>query len=359
VIEDGNSDSFAVGAEPIIGEDVFGLTYSIDPDGTVRAVSPLAVVEGSPVPYEFEDPERDVDGEVEDQQNVQKFEKEQYGLELDYRDDQDTPWQDMDIEVPVDFGDTDSTPDTHENKPEGPDTTIRPLQEIDSRSGVTGISEYETRFWDITVPIRETSVLSPLTGSSHLESGQNDSGSEYPANPEKRTKVNDISKPLEVDDGVVPGRERRHSKEKGRGKERSTASRSEATPVAGQLESPVDVEQSRGLKLSKLGAGMIDMSPIQIDDQEIDDLVADAETPKNEVTEACEEEVQEEVTEEVEVDYASRVPRPSFIPKPGEGQGILDFRSVSSSSSISSSILDSGDPLGFKRAERHIKRESP
>jgi hypothetical protein len=324
----------------------------------VRAVSPLAVVEGSPVPYEFEDPERDEDGEVENQRNVQEFEREQYGHELDYRDDQDTLWQDMDIEVPVDFGDTDSAPDMYENEPEGPDTSIRPLQEIDSRSGVIGERWDETRFWDITVPIRETSVLSPHSASNHFESGQNGSESEYLVNTEKRTKENDLSKPLEADDGVVPDRKRRHSKEKGRGKERGTTSQSEATPIAGQLVSPVDVEQSRGLKLSKLGVGMIDMSPIQIDDQEIDDLVAGAEMPVNDVTEASEvEPVQEEVTEEVEVDYASRVPRPSFIPKPGEGQGILDFRSVSSSSSMASSILDPGDPLGFKRAERHINRE--
>jgi hypothetical protein len=123
-------DTFAVGAETIIGEDVFGLTIAIDADGSTRPLTPdrsLTTPPGQRYDTRWFDPE------------------EEYRNYLQEREEFDRLVEFAEVDVPVDFGD------------EG-DDTFQPIPREVMEEWSDEVDP--TRIWDITVPIRETSVLS-------------------------------------------------------------------------------------------------------------------------------------------------------------------------------------------------------
>lgn len=289
---------------------------------------------------------------------MQELERQQWDIGLDGVIDGAI---DIEMDVPVDFGDSE-----HEERlndlTESPEMTIRP-----HGHNVTEDGDDRTRFWDITVPIRETSVLSLPTDSGIIRTENPISICNGPQHAD--TPARQHIAPTSAASFCILGSAKPSTAEvRQRNDDPPDCATSAKNPLSTwSPDSPV--EQSRGLKLSKLGVGMKDMSPIQgeavlMDDVDVMEEVDDTEgcvriralgMPKG-VTAEPEEEPTEE---EAEVDYASRVPKLSPVLPPGAVgyQGGSGFRALSTSSRTTSSILDPDDPLGLKRAEKCIKGE--
>jgi hypothetical protein len=326
------------------------------------------------------------DLEVENQRNVQLEEREfadTFAYDDTYHDDllQDgLPYDhehhldggmgvQFEMEVPVDFGDSDSI--DPEGRVEG-DPTIGgrppgPAEQHDTGAKTSSEEIQRTRFWDVTVPIRETSVLSPRLALTRNETNRYDevyAGGDSLDNDTTTMGRPDIvekrnARPLEAGDTSTVCRKR---KGEGQEAERNKCQIDE-TPTPRSLYD--EVEESRGLKLSKLGVGMIDMSPIQAHEPNVPGELFDHAQDKVEtepqvlnsrsaISPLGEEHLATEV-EEIEVDFADRVFRSSLS---GEALGDSSPRPIPTARNGPSTIdRDDTDPYGFRQAERCIRGE--
>jgi hypothetical protein len=279
-------DTFAVGAETIIGEDVFGLTIAIDADGSTRPLSPdrsSITPPGEKYDTRWFDPE------------------EEYSNYLQEREEFDRLVEFAEVDVPVDFGD------------EGDDT----LQPIPREVVEEWSDEVDpTRIWDITVPIRETSVLSEGFNFDDDAGVQCD---------------DDQSGTLVHQTGKIPSCRDEDDKtprpDKGKGRPRKSPSQPESRANRSHTPGPGTdpVETNRGLNISKIG------------------LPHDGEISFNPRNEVCEIE---------DVDYTTRIPNPGSMPR----EESPHFPSISTGETSSvASVNTPNDPLGFKAAERYTK----
>jgi hypothetical protein len=319
-------DTFAVGADTIIGEDVFGLTISIDADGTTRPWSPGRTLSATPP---FETPS-------------QWFEDDEMDEEMEF--DRLVEWAEVD--VPVDFGDETNDPDLGVD----PDVTLQAVpQEIeDTEIWSEGIDP--TRIWDITVPIRETSVL-----SSEIEFEESDvaevdeagtSYKEYEGNktiiPERPFRPTPEAKDCMV---RTPGKVKRHH----------AFIRNEADADS--------IEKSRGLNISRLGLGF-DVGAGETDDDMVDipepepveyrdpQFISNDQRLPDDVIEPIHPENIDEVEE---IDHTTKVRDTRSIMM---NNAPLQFSSLVSEATSSTSFDCEDDPLGFMAAEKYIKRKS-
>jgi len=307
-------ETFAVGAETIIGEDVFGLTIAIDADGSTRPLSPdrsSTTSPGGKYDTRWLDPE------------------EEYSNYLQEREESDRLVEFAEVDVPVDFGD------------EGDDT----LQSV-SREVIGEWSDEvdPTRIWDITVPIRETSVL-----SEGFKYGDDTGGG---LDDLQGTDVVQFSghKSMEMgEDDETPRRD------DGKGRPRDSRSRREsrANRTHGAIPDTDPVERNRGLNISKIGLDNhvdfpdhntmhLDQEPPRLEDHRVDDGEISLH-PRNDVSE----------TEDV--DYTTRIPNPDSIAR----EESPHFSSISTGETSHVASVDTpNDPLGFKAAERYTKGTS-
>jgi hypothetical protein len=251
------------------------------------------------------------------------------------------------------------------------DTTTRgrlviPTEQKDTSSDVTVEGIQGTRFWDITVPIRETSVLSPRLALTGNETDRYDEVYAAGADLDNDTTTlgrpdiveNRNARPLEVGVTSTVCRKRKGEVQ---GAERNDHQTDETSTSHSRSD---EVEQSRGLKLSKLGVGMIDMSPIQADEPDLpaesfdhaqDKVETEPQVLNSRSPISLGDEHRATEEEEIEVDFANRVFRRSLSeealgdatprPKPTPGSG------------PSTTDADDNDKYGFGQAERCIRGE--
>jgi len=323
-----NDHTFAVGAETIIGEDVFGLTISIDADGTTRPQSP----DTSPTP-------------TEKGYTTQWFDpEEEYNNYLQEKEEFDRLVEFAEMEVPVDFGDEDMEDER----------TIKAISQEQEQEVIDPESDEvdPTRIWDITVPIRETSVLSDEPNSDRRTMGQIDSLSGPSSGGSAASKQPDQAPTCRV-----------------QGKSKGSRSRSGISPETDVMRGghhPDPVEIDRGLNISKIGlssdkyldSDFVDdvlhldseafqaISPDRVDDQQ--PLRPEAHP---ELISPMEDQQNDQVDE---VDFANRVTDPRW--------SLANERSprfslaAGETASVSSDNVE-GDSLGFAKAERYMKRE--
>ena len=309
-------DTFAVGAETIIGEDVFGLTIAIDADGSTRPLSPDR---SSTTPPERQYDTRWFDPEEEYSNYLQ--EKEEFARLVEFAE----------VDVPVDFGDQD----------EG-DESIQPIPREVMEDWSDDMDP--TRIWDITVPIRETSVLSEGFNFVGDTSGRfDDGGGEslvQPTEPES----------MEMDKGDETPRAH-----KGKGRPRKSRSQPKTrnrTHTSGPDTDPVEID--RGLNISKIGLdNQFDISnphaisPPALEVQEPpilkDHPADDGEIRFNPQNDVCEIE---------DVDFTTRIPNRNLMNREEDPH----FSSISTGETSSVAGVDTpNDSLGFKAAERYAK----
>jgi hypothetical protein len=304
-------DTFAVGAETIIGEDVFGLTIAIDADGSTRPLSPdrsSITPPGGKYDTRWFDPE------------------EEYSNYLQEREEFDRLVEFAEVDVPVDFGD------------EGDDT----LQPIPREVMEEWSAEVDpTRIWDITVPIRETSVLS--------EGFNFDDDACVQFDDVKGGTVVQQTGQRSIEDDKTPRPDR--------GKGRPSKSQSQPESRANRSHTPGPgtdpVETNRGLNISKIGLDNHfdipshhtmpqDREPLRLEDHFEDDGEISLNPPNN----VCEIE---------DVDYTTRIPNPGSMPR----EESPHFSSISTGETSSVASFDTpNDPLGFTAAERYTKGQS-
>lgn len=320
-------DTFAVGADTIVGEDVFGLTISIDADGTMRPWSPGHTLSATP-----------------------PFERSQW---LD-EDDEETHEEEFDrlvewaeVDVPVDFGDETNDVDNDLT----PRAEVIPQEVEMTEVWSEGIDP--TRVWDITVPIRETSVLS--------------SGNDFDEN--EVTQFDQICTSFEegIGDGTIraDGQFRPVSRPKDTEAGGSGEASGQYVIKENGNEADTDsIENSRGLNISKLGLG-VDVSAGDAGEETAD--MADN-TPEEHTLPSIQGnerssrvavhpvEVQNDIDEVEEIDYTSRVRDPRSILTHDLP---VQFNSLSSTATSSTAYKSEDDPHGFMAAEKYIKRKSP
>ena len=310
-------DTFALGAETIIGEDVFGLTIAIDADGSTRPLSPDRSSTTSPG-------------------HKQKYDtrwfdpEEEYSNYLKEREEFDRLVEFAEVDVPVDFGD------------EGDDT----LQPIPREVMEEWSDEVDpTRIWDITVPIRETSVLSQGFNCD------DDAGVQFDGvqggNVVQQT--GQISSCRDKDDETP-----RPDKGKGRPRKSQSQPESRANRSHGPGPGTDPVETNRGLNISKIGLdnqfdiskphAMSPPAPDQLEPPSLEAHLPDdggiCLPPRND---ECEIE---------DVDYTTRIPNPGSMARVESPH----FSSISTGETSSVASVDTpNDPLGFKAAERYAK----
>ena len=311
-------DTFAVGAETIVGEDVFGLTIAIDADGSARPLSPDR---SSTTP-----PERHYDTRWFDPE-------EEYSNYLQEKEEFDRLVEFAEVDVPVDFGDEDEGNDTPEAVPR--EVMEEWSDEVDP-----------TRIWDITVPIRETSVLSEVFNYG------DDAGGRFDDVPAASVRPNEHRSMEMGEDDETP----RADKGKGRPrKSRGQPKTRNRTHTSGPDTDPVEID--RGLNISKIGLdNQFDIpnphtmslpAPVQLEplNPEVH-LLDDGEIrliPQNDVSEI------------EEVDYTTRIPHPGSMAMEESPR----FSSFSTGKTSSAASVDPPeDPLGFKAAERYTKGKS-
>jgi hypothetical protein len=307
-------DTFAVGAETIIGEDVFGLTIAIDADGSTRPLSPDRSSTTSPG-------------------HKQKYDtrwfdpEEEYSNYLKEREEFDRLVEFAEVDVPVDFGD------------EGDDT----LQPIPREVVEEWSDEVDpTRIWDITVPIRETSVLSQGFNCD------DDAGVQFD-DVQGETLVRQTGQ-RSIEDDKTP------RPDKGKGRPRKSQSQPESRANKSHTPGPGTdpVETNRGLNISKIGLdnqfdisnphAMSPSAPDQLEPPGPEDhLPDDGEISLHPRNDICEIE---------DVDYTTRIPNPNSMAREENPH----FSSVSMGETSSVASVDTpNDPLGFKAAERYAK----
>jgi hypothetical protein len=311
-------DTFAVGAETITGEDVFGLTIAIDADGSTRPLSPdrsSTTPPGGKYDTRWFDPEEEYSNYLQ--------EKEEFDRLVEFAE----------VDVPVDFGD------------EGDDT----LQPIPREFMEEWSDEVDpTRIWDITVPIRETSVLS---GGSNFEG---DAGVRFGDVRGESLVQSTENNSLEMDeDDETPRRDA--------GKERPRKSRSQPESGANKTHIPGPdtdpIESNRGLNISKIGLEIhFDISNSHAMSPSAPDLL---EPPSPEVQLPNDGGIcllpQNDECEIEEIDYTTRIPHPDSMAR----EESPHFSSISSGETSSVASFDTpNDPLGFKAAEQYAKGES-
>jgi hypothetical protein len=310
-------DTFAVGAETITGEDVFGLTIAIDADGSTRPLSPdrsSTTPPGGKYDTRWFDPEEEYSNYLQ--------EKEEFDRLVEFAE----------VDVPVDFGD------------EGDDT----LQPIPREVMEEWSDEVDpTRIWDITVPIRETSVLSEgfnydaATGGHFDEVGAADLVQQ---NGHKSICVDEDNETL------------RRGEDKGRPR-RSRSQRESKADRAHFPDSDTDpVESNRGLNISKIGLDnqfetpkYHAMSPPAPD--QLEPAILEAHLPDYGDIGL---DTQNDVCEIEDVDSTTRIPNPGSMPR----EESPHFLSISTGETSSAASIDTpNDALGFKAAERYTKGE--
>lgn len=307
-------DTFAIGADTIIGEDVFGVTIAIDADGSTRPLSPDR---SSATPPDIEyttgwfDPE------------------EVYNNYLQEREEFDRLVEFAEVDVPVDFGDEDD--DTLEAIP----------REI--------IEEWSddmdpTRIWDITVPIRETSVLSDGFNLEDDSSGQlydEPAGISVQSSQDKSLEIGEDKETPRRDNGTGSPRKSRNQRE----------SEMDMTNTVCPDRDPV--ETGRGLNISKIGLDNIfdnpschAMSLAGLDDQEapcLEDHLPENETYPN---------LPNAVGEIDDVDYTTRIQGSRSLAR--EDSPHFSSFSTGETSSVAS-VNTPKEPLGCKADERYTQ----
>jgi hypothetical protein len=316
-------ETFAVGAETIIGEDVFGLTIAIDADGSTRPLSPdrsSTTPPGGRYDTRWFDPE------------------EEYSNYLQEREEFDRLVEFAEVDVPVDFGDEDVG-----NK--GDDDTLEaiPREVMEDWSDEVD----PTRIWDITVPIRETSVLSEGFNFEDTGGQSEDMLGESVVPPirHESIRMNEDDETPRRDNGKGISRKSRSKPE----------SRANRTHIAAPDTDPV--ESNRGLNISKIGLdNHFDIpsthliSPPALETHEppsLDDHLPDQGGinlgPQND---ECEIEG---------VDFTSRIPNPREVAQ----EESPHFSSISTGETSSAASVDTpNDRLGFKATARYTKGTS-
>lgn len=311
-------DSFAIGAETIIGEDVFGLTISIDADGTTRPLSP----ESSTTPPGKEYVDRWFDPEEEYSNYIQ--EREEFDRLVEFAE----------VDVPVDFGDEEDTQNTPQRVP-------REVVE-----DWTDVVE-DTRIWDITVPIRETSVLSE---KMDVDENINDHFNEVRDTSLVRS-IGHSSDGVEKSDDAP-----RQMGSKGRSV-RSRSRRDREFDGEAMADPDTDsVENNRGLNISKLGleaefdtTAQSNLPSVGHDVQGSPGL--DHQLQENRVSPSLEETVDKEVEE---VDFTSRIPHRGSLARDDTPQ----FSSVSTGDTATSIGAHAEKDSLDHKAKRDIKGEA-
>jgi len=306
-------ETFAVGAETIIGEDVFGLTIAIDADGSTRPLSPdrsSTTPPGGKYGTRWFDPE------------------EEYSNYLQEREEFDRLVEFAEVDVPVDFGD------------EGDDT----LQPIPREVMEEWSDEVDpTRIWDITVPIRETSVLSEGFGYGEDTGG--------PLDDMQGTDVIRYSEHKSMEMGEDDETPRRDDAKGNPWNSRSRReSRANRTHTPGPDTEPVEID--RGLNISKIGLdNHLDIPshhPMPQDQESLrleDHLEEGGEISLHPRNDVCEIE---------DVDYTTRIPNPDSMAR----EESPHFSSITTGEASHLASIDTpNDPLGFKAAERYTKGE--
>jgi len=322
-------DTFAVGADTIVGEDVFGLTISIDADGTMRPWSPGHTLSATP-PFERS---RWLD-EDDDETREEEF-------------DRLVEWAEVD--VPVDFGD--ETNDVDNDLTPGAEMIPQEVEMTEVWS--EGIDP--TRIWDITVPIRETSVLS---FSSDIDFDENEITQFDQICTSFERGLGDET--IRADGMSRPGSRPKDIKAGGSGE----ASGRYVVNENGNEADTDSIENSRGLNISKLGLG-VDVSTGDAGDETAD--MADI-TPAEHILPPIQGnerssreavhpvEIQDDIDEVEEIDYTSKVRDPTSILMQDNP---LQFNSLSSTATSSTAYNSEDDPHAFMAAEKFIKRKSP
>jgi len=320
-------DTFAVGADTIVGEDVFGMTISIDADGTMRPWSPGHTLSATP-----------------------PFERSQW---LD-EDDDETHEEEFDrlvewaeVDVPVDFGD--ETNDVDHDLTPGAEVIPQEVEMTEVWS--EGVDP--TRIWDITVPIRETSVL-----SSEIDFDENELTQFDQICTKFGQGVGDET--IRADGPFRPVSKPNDIKAGGSGE----ACDQYVVNENGNEADTDSIEKSRGLNISKLGLG-VDVSAGDAGEETADmadTTPAEHNLPPIQGTEPRSSraavdpvEVQDDIDEVEEIDYTSKVRDPTSILTQHPP---LRFNSLSSTATSSTAYNSEDDPHGFMAAEKHIKRKS-
>jgi len=307
-------DTFAVGADTIIGEDVFGLTIAIYADGSTRPLSPDRSPDTTPTreyTTRWFDPE------------------EEYSNYLQEREEFDRLVEFAEVDIPVDFGDED-------------DDTLEAIPRAIIEEWSDDVDP--TRIWDITVPIRETSVLSDEFNFEDDISGPVDDQAAATSMRSSERRSMEMA-----DDDEIP---RRDCGEQRPGMSRNQReSELDITQTAGPDRDPV--ETGRGLNISKIGLdNHFDnppshaMSLAGLNDQEVSYL--ENHRPENEADSNLENAVG--VIEEV--DYTTRIQGSRSLAR--EDSPHFSRISTGHTSSVVS-VNTPNDPLGFTAAERYTK----
>jgi hypothetical protein len=299
-------DTFAVGAETIIGEDVFGLTIAIDADGSTRPLSP----------------DRSSTTPTERQYDTRWFDpEEKYSNYLQEREEFDRLVEFAEVDVPVDFGD-------------GSDDTLPTIpREV---MGEWSDEVDPTRIWDITVPIRETSVLSEGFNFD------DDDGIRFDLHTGQRS----------IEDDKTPRPDR------GKGRPRKSQSQPESRANRSHTPGPGTdpVETNRGLNISKIGldnrfdiSNPHAMSPPAPDQMESPSL--EAHIPDDGGICLLPQNIECEIED---VDYTTRIPNPGSMAR----EESPHFSDISTGETSSVASVDTpNDPLGLKSAERYTMGE--
>jgi len=313
-------DTFAVGASTIIGEDVFGLTIAIDADGSTRPLSPDRSSDTTPTrgytTRWFEPPE------------------EEYSNYLQEREEFDRLVEFAEVDVPVDFGDENSGDEGGDTlQPIPPEMTEEWSDDVDP-----------TRIWDITVPIRETSVLSDGFNFEDDISGLIDVEAAETSVQSSQHKFPEIG-----EDEEAPRRD------KGTGRPRKYRTQRESEMDISQTAGPDrdPVETSRGLNISKIGLdNLFDdppshaMSLAGLDDQEAPCL--ENHLPENETY----PNLPNAVGEIDDVDYTTRIQGSRSLAR--EDSPHFSSFSTGETSSVAS-VNTPKEPLGCKADERYTQ----
>jgi hypothetical protein len=254
------------------------------------------------------------------------------------------------MDVPVDFGDEDVDEDED-------NTTIQAIPQEVTEEGSEEMDP--TRIWDITVPIRETSILSEELNMDAETIGKVD------ATCESFEPVNRGQCDMDLDDAKTDPRNRIIRKS------RTPQSRRESKAQNGTRSIIVDndpVETNRGLNISKIGLDNpfdpviggeiphLDPEPVpeapSLVLSEVQQIISPDDHFQGDRIESPPAESGEYVEE---VDFASRVVTPRWA-KPAEEEP-NSSNSSRRNSRVASRVRED-DSLGFAAAERYMKRES-
>lgn len=377
--EEGHSDPFAVAADTIVGEDVFGLTVAIDPDGTLHGISPPrmgsaddSTLQHSPAPGRAH------------RADFMGTPPGWPGSTQCFCGDRFCPRNHQTGEGDKTNHLIDMTSVLEEDQPDVPAEVLEMDEWIDEPEEYQWLINHpvdRTIYWDTSVPLHDSSERR-LEVDVMAEEGESDFGAEFTYDDEFVTMLEDVSMvehsiPLNdvsipysamptVDDPSMIRRRTSRDKIASRPKTPRRATAVVETRPSFESEKEIgegSIELSRGLKLSKPQAdvrevsGVVSSTRVEGDEAAGDDGLSSTPAaeprdldPRTKFLKPIPREDSE--TDEDEVEGAERVRQPSL-------DTVDDCRDAEQSrNSEQEPCDDPSDPYGFHRAQKAIRRKS-